>query len=62
MFCIACKYPNLNTIETKHSVSKNVTRRRRECPQCGLRFTTHEKLKEEIKPLRTDLNEIKRSP
>lgn len=51
MQCTGCKYPHSHVVYTTHDDLRNMIERRRECLRCGLRFTTHEKLKEPKKPL-----------
>jgi transcriptional regulator NrdR family protein len=46
MLCTGCKYPYSDVVKTRHDGSRSLTIRRRECLRCGLRFTTHEQLKE----------------
>lgn len=45
MQCKHCAYPDTRVVYTKHDPN-SVTQRRRECVKCGLRFTTHEKVRE----------------
>lgn len=47
MQCKYCKYPETSVVRTTHHDFKNLTERRRECLRCGLRFSTHEKLRDE---------------
>lgn len=46
MRCPFCKKDNDKVIDTRPSEDGSVTRRRRECLDCGKRFTTHERLEE----------------
>lgn len=46
MECTGCKYPDSHVVYTTNNDRRGVIERRRECLRCGLRFTTHEKLKE----------------
>lgn len=46
MRCPFCKVDNDKVIDTRPSEDGSVIRRRRECIQCGRRFTTHERLEE----------------
>lgn len=46
MQCKNCGYPGSSVVKTTHNDFKNLIERRRECLRCGLRFTTHEKLRE----------------
>ena len=47
MQCPGCKYPDSHVVYTTHDDFKNMIGRRRECLRCGLRFTTHEKLRDQ---------------
>ncbi len=46
MRCPFCKKDNDKVIDTRPSEDGSVIRRRRECLECGKRFTTHERLEE----------------
>jgi transcriptional repressor NrdR len=46
MYCLFCKYLDTEVIETRLSENGSVIRRRRECPKCKKRFTTHERIEE----------------
>ncbi len=46
MRCPFCKQDNDKVIDTRPSEDGSVIRRRRECLECGKRFTTHERLEE----------------
>jgi transcriptional repressor NrdR len=50
MQCFSCKYPDSHVVYTRSDETKKRIERRRECLRCGLRFTTHEKLKEAKRP------------
>lgn len=50
MQCTGCKYPDSHVVYTKNHDIKHAIERRRECLRCGLRFTTHEKLREPKRP------------
>jgi len=50
MLCTGCKYPHSEVVYTRHDGIMNLKTRRRECLRCGLRFTTHEQLKEPKRP------------
>lgn len=50
MKCQGCGYPHSSVVETKKDEGRNITKRRRECLRCGLRFTTHERLREDKRP------------
>lgn len=45
MQCTVCQCPATSVVETRHYDEKSI-RRRRECLNCGMRFTTTEILKE----------------
>jgi transcriptional repressor NrdR len=47
MQCKHCGYPKTAVVETESSDVKNITRRRRECLRCGVRFTTHERIRDD---------------
>ena len=42
MFCPFCRYPDSRVIDSRTSDDGLAIRRRRQCPQCGGRFTTTE--------------------
>ena len=46
MHCLFCKNTDTDVIETRLSESGSVIRRRRNCPNCKKRFTTHERIEE----------------
>jgi len=46
MKCPDCENLEDKVIETRESKERNYIRRRRECLQCGRRFTTYEKVEE----------------
>lgn len=46
MYCIFCKNPDSEVIETRLSEDGSTVRRRRSCPQCQKRFTTYERVEE----------------
>ena len=48
MDCMHCKYPDSRVVYTKHNDFKAHIERRRECLRCGGRFTTHEKLRDQV--------------
>lgn len=50
MKCPFCAFTDNKVIDSRLSKDKNVIRRRRECNECGRRFTTYERI-EEILPL-----------
>lgn len=45
MKCAGCGYPDSSVVYTRQDEDRNLTQRRRECLRCGLRFTTHEKMR-----------------
>lgn len=44
MKCHQCQYTDTKVIESRDVAEGESTRRRRECTQCGARFTTYERL------------------
>lgn len=50
MKCPFCGFIDNKVIDSRLSKDKNVIRRRRECNECGRRFTTYERI-EEVLPL-----------
>ncbi len=44
MKCPYCDYPETRVVETREADAGNITRRRRECLECGKRFTTYERI------------------
>ena len=42
MFCPFCRYPDSRVIDSRTAEDGSAIRRRRECPQCGSRFSTSE--------------------
>src|SRR3990170_7194801 len=46
MYCIFCKNPDTEVIETRLSEDGGAIRRRRHCPKCVKRFTTYERVEE----------------
>ncbi len=46
MHCLFCKNADTEVIETRLSENSTVIRRRRVCPKCKKRFTTHERIEE----------------
>jgi len=46
MFCLFCKNPDTEVIETRLSEDGSTVRRRRQCQKCEKRFTTHEKVED----------------
>lgn len=47
MRCPSCGHSESKVIDSRSSESQNATRRRRECLECGERFTTYERLEEQ---------------
>lgn len=60
MRCPFCKTDNDKVIDTRPSEDGSDIRRRRECLQCGKRFTTHERLEE--MPIRVIKKSGRREP
>lgn len=60
MRCPFCKKDNDKVIDTRPSEDGTVTRRRRECLECGKRYTTHERL--EYSPLKVIKKDNTREP
>lgn len=50
MKCPFCSHVESKVIDSRVSTAADVTRRRRECEECGRRFTTYERV-EEVLPL-----------
>lgn len=46
MRCPYCETPDTKVIDSRPTEDGHAIRRRRECPSCGKRFTTYEKLEE----------------
>lgn len=46
MKCPFCESEETKVIDSRHTEEGNAIRRRRECEQCGKRFTTYEKIEE----------------
>ncbi|MCL2324344.1 MAG: transcriptional regulator NrdR [Actinomycetia bacterium] len=46
MDCPSCGYAESKVIDSRTSDSQGAVRRRRECLQCGARFTTYERIEE----------------
>lgn len=46
MFCLFCKHPNTEVIETRVAEDGTTVRRRRVCSKCAKRFTTYERVEE----------------
>ena len=55
MKCVRCSSWNDKVKETRHFASGEIIKRRRECLDCGMRFTTYEKLRES----KVDIGRIK---
>ncbi len=47
MRCPYCNYPNSKVLDSRNSNNGRAIRRRRECGECGRRFTTREFVEEE---------------
>jgi transcriptional repressor NrdR len=46
--CPGCKTDDTRVIESRHSDDGSAIRRRRRCPVCSKRFTTYERIEEQI--------------
>ena len=46
MYCLFCKHPDSEVMETRLSEDGSAVRRRRICPKCQKRFTTYERVEE----------------
>lgn len=46
MYCLFCQNKDTEVIETRVVEEGKVIRRRRQCPKCGKRFTTYERMEE----------------
>lgn len=44
MICPFCHNPNTRVVDKRDNDDQGVTRRRRECEECGKRFTTYERV------------------
>lgn len=44
MKCNQCHHPDTKVIESRDVADSSAIRRRRQCPECGYRFTTYERL------------------
>lgn len=68
MRCPYCSFLDTRVVDKRHSEDATVARRRRECGQCGKRFTTYERveeitfsvLKKEGRPERFDKEKLRR--
>ncbi len=60
MRCPFCRKDNDKVIDTRPGEDGTVTRRRRECLECGKRYTTHERL--EYSPLKVVKKDNTREP
>lgn len=49
MKCPKCSFNQSKVVDSRHADDMNAIRRRRECEQCGARFTTFERI--ELQPL-----------
>ena len=54
MRCPFCGYPETRVIDSRDTEDMLVTRRRRECPKCGMRFTTYERIELNITVVKRD--------
>ncbi len=46
MQCTACHHPDTKVIDSRAAEEGAAIRRRRQCPSCGYRFTTYERVEE----------------
>lgn len=46
MQCTKCQYPQTKLSKITHDVNRGIAIRKRICPKCGHKFTTHESLYE----------------
>ena len=46
MYCIFCKSPDTDVVETRTTEDGSIVRRRRECGKCLKRFTTYERVEQ----------------
>ena len=60
MRCQFCGYPDSRVIDSRPTEEGNAIRRRRECLQCGRRFTTYEKI--ETSPVMVVKKDMRREP
>ncbi len=54
MKCPFCGYPETSVVDSRESSDGFVVRRRRECPKCGKRFTTYERIETNIVVIKKD--------
>ncbi|GHU68577.1 transcriptional repressor NrdR [Clostridia bacterium] len=60
MRCMYCNNPDSRVVDSRPTEDGSVIRRRRECEQCGRRFTTYEKV--EMMPLLVVKKDGRREP
>jgi transcriptional repressor NrdR len=60
MICPKCKHQETRVVDSRTAENQRAVRRRRECEQCGLRFTTFERL--EITTLMVQKNDGSHEP
>lgn len=60
MKCPSCGYPDSKVLESRSIEGMTAIRRRRECPQCGKRFTTYERV--EASPILVVKKDGRREP
>ena len=47
MHCVVCRHDDTKVVDSRTAEDGNAIRRRRECPSCGHRFTTYERIDEQ---------------
>ena len=47
MHCVVCRHDDTKVVDSRTAEDGNAIRRRRECPSCGHRFTTFERIDEQ---------------
>ena len=47
MHCVVCRHDDTKVVDSRVAEDGNAIRRRRECPSCGHRFTTFERIDEQ---------------
>ena len=54
MNCTHCGYPDSSVVYTRHDDRRDIIARRRECTKCGMRYTTHEQVRD-LRPKNTTI-------
>jgi len=52
--CVFCKESDTSVVDSRSSEDSSSTRRRRECPACGKRFTTYERPQVNVSIIKKD--------